>query len=337
MGYDDEPANGAGNKGPAKMVLRPTTKAAVGPGSATPDTAQSSKRASAWEPGGTHSLTTSLANSRNPNQAPPGAPTGPRAGRTKSTLNMMMNANAQMPSAVAAHLNTMNINDAEPQDWNPDNRKYYDPSAGPTMSTATVPWLDSIAPSQASSSRSVRQPFNTRYCKASNFKRHDFNLGDVITVPFHTGNTNPHLSPDDQNLTLTIVGPAYSKRRMMVVLFIYMQDLYCLPLYTFGDRGLKEKPEHLKKEYVCMANVGDRLFVNQGPHSYVQAQMNHPVKPNTTVHLTGGQRVACNDDLFIGGRLTKKTYYELVDLWSTIVDTAKEEQWREDYRFVGQH
>jgi hypothetical protein len=115
---------------------------------------------------------------------------------------------------------------------------------------------------------------------------------------------------------------------MMVVLFIYMQDMYCLPLYTFGDRGLKEKPEHLKKEYVCMENVGDEGFVNQGPHPPVQVLMNHAVKPNTTVHLTGGVRVGCNEDIYIGGRMTMKTYYELVDVWSNLVDGAKEEQWR---------
>jgi hypothetical protein len=323
-----------------KKTLKPTMQTSLGPGASSPAipvTAKSSNGASgAWDMNGTNALKTSLANSRAPPQAPRGAPTGPRAGRPKSTLNMMMNV--QTPSEVAANMRNMNINDTVPQDWNPNNEKYYDPSAGPTRSTATMPpWRNSNAPSRASSSRSVRQPFNTKYCVSSNFKRQDFNLGDVISVPFHTGNTNPNLGPDDKNLTLTIVGPAYSKRRMMVVLYIYMQDLYCLPLYTFGDRGLKEKAEHLKKEYVCMANVGDQLFVNQGPHAYVQAQMNHKVKPNTTVHLAGGQRVGCNEDIFIGGRLTKKTYYELVEVWSKVVDVAKGEQWREDYRFAGQH
>jgi hypothetical protein len=64
--------------------------------------------------------------------------------------------------------------------------------------------------------------------------------------------------------------------------------------------------------------------------------MNHQVKPNTAVHLTGGQRVGCNEDIFIGGRLTRKTYYELVDVWINIVDTAKAEEWRENPPYMGQ-
>jgi hypothetical protein len=145
--------------------------------------------------------------------------------------------------------------------------------------------------------------------------------------PFTPATRTPHVGPDDDHLTLTIVGPAYSKRRMMVVVFIYMQDLYCPPLYTFGDRGLKEKPAHLKKEYVCMENVGDERFVNQGPHPPVTVQMRHPVKPNTTVHLTGGQRVGCNEDIYLCGRMLRTSYYELVDVWSTLVDGAKAQEW----------
>ena len=241
MRNDDGKSSDAGHKGSTKMVLKPGMKPAQEPGPA-----QSSHRASgAWEPGGTHALfqKTSLANSRNPFRATP--PTGPRP---KSHLNML--TNAQTPSGVADNIGSMNINDAETQNWNPDNKKYYDPSAGPTRSTATAPWRNTAAPSRTSSSRSARRACNTEYCVSSNYKRHDFFLGDVISVPFHTGNTNPNVKPDDENLTLTIVGPAYSKRRMMVVLYIYMQDMYCLPMYNFGDRGLKQKPEHLRKEYV---------------------------------------------------------------------------------------
>jgi hypothetical protein len=130
MRNDDGKSSDAGHKGSTNMVLKPGMKPAQEPGPA-----QSSHRASgAWEPGGTHALfqKTSLANSRNPFRATP--PTGPRP---KSHLNML--TNAQTPSGVADNIGSMNINDAETQNWNPDNKKYYDPSAGPTRSTATAP------------------------------------------------------------------------------------------------------------------------------------------------------------------------------------------------------
>jgi hypothetical protein len=230
MAFGDEgPVNNGNDKGSTKRVLKPATKGNLEPGSGgsvAPVTARSSNRASGvWEPGGTHALTTSIANSRNPNQAPRGAPTGPRA---KSTLNMMMNV--KTPSAVAANLEKMNINGGQTQPWNSNNEKFYDPSAGPTGSTMTRPWHDNTAASQASSTRSIRPPFFSDYCKTTNYTRRHFRLGEVITVPYHTSNTNPQVAADDDRLTLTVVGPAYSKKRMMVVLFIHIQDMYCLPL-----------------------------------------------------------------------------------------------------------
>ena len=327
MAFDDEPSNNGKIRGSTKMVLKPATKGTLDPGSggsAAPGTAQFSKRT--WDMGGTNALKTSLANSRNPNQAPHGAPTGPRAGRAKSNMNMMMNA--QTPSAVAADLGNMNINGGpQTQGWN--STKYYDPSEGPTGSTMTTPWRDFTVASQVSSARSIRPPYLSEYCKTTSYTRHNFRLGEVITVPYHTSNTNPHVDPDDDRLTLTVVGPAYSKKRMMVVMFIHIQDMYCLPLYSFNNRGLQAKPEHLKKEYVCMANDGDIGFVNQGVHPPVIIQAHHRVLDNTTVHLTGGVRVGCNELVHSAGRLTRKSYYGLVGVWSELVNGAKTEPWKE--------
>ena len=328
MAFDDESSNNGNNKGTVKKVLKPATKGNLGPGSgssAVAGTAQSSNRApNAWDMGGTNALKTSLANSRNPNQALRGAPIG---GRPKSTLNIMMNF--QTPSVVAAKLGNMNINGAQTQDWKPNDEKLYKSSEGPTGSTMTKPWRDHVAASEVSSTRSIRPPYLSEFCKTTNYSRRHFRLGEVITVPYHTSNTNPHVDPDDDRLILTVVGPAYSKKRMMVVLFIHIQDMYCLPLYSFSNRGLQGKPEHLKKEYVCMANDGDEGFVNQGIHRPVIIQAHHRVYDNTTVHLTGGVRVGCNEWVHSAGRLTRDSYYELVGVWSDLVSGAKAEVWRE--------
>jgi hypothetical protein len=138
MRYGEEPANAAEKKGQIKMVLKPTTKATLEPESSAPGTTNPPQRAPvAWDSNGAKTLRSSFANLRNPSQAPHGAPTGPRAGRTKSTLNMMNNF--QDPSAVAANLGHMKIkDDTQSQGWNPNSEKYYDPSAGPTGSTATA-------------------------------------------------------------------------------------------------------------------------------------------------------------------------------------------------------
>lgn len=331
MPYGDTPAK-TGQNGSSKEILKTTTKAALEPGSASTavaGTAQSSTRATnIWDMGGTNALKSSLANSLNPNMALRGTPPiGRRAPQAKSALNMMMNV--QTPSEVAVNLGNMNINGSQTEGWNSNNAKYYNPSESPTESTMTKPWRDHVAASEASSTRSIRPPYLSEYCKTTNYTRRHFRLGEVITVPYHTSNANPHVDPDDDRLTLTVVGPAYSKKRMMVVLFTHIQDMYCLPLYSFSNCGLQGKPEHLKKEYVCMANDGDTGFVNQGIHPPVIIQAHHPVFENTTLHLTGGVRVGCNEWVHGAGRLTQKSYYALVGVWSELVNGAKTEPWRD--------
>jgi len=58
-------------------------------------------------------------------------------------------------------------------------------------------------------------------------------------------------------------------------------------------------------------------------------QAHHPVLPNTTVHLTGGVRVRCNEDMHNAGRLTRDSYYELLGVWSELVNGARTEPWRQ--------
>jgi len=331
MAFDDEPSDNDNNKGSTKKILKLAAKVNLGPGpgsSAVADTAPSSNPTpNVWDSKGSNALKTSLANSRKPNAALRGAPIGRRAPQAKSNLNMM--TKVQTPSDVAVNLGSMNINGSQIQGWNQNNEKCYNPSEGPTGSTMTRPWREHVAASEASSTRSFRPPYLSEHCKTTNYTRRHFRLGEVITVPYHTSNTNPNVDPDDDRLTLTVVGPAYSKKRMMVVLFIHIQDMYCLPLYSSSNRGLKGKPDHLKKEYVCMANDGDKGFVNQGVHPPVIIQAHHPVFENSTVHLTGGVRVGCNELVYSAGRLTQDNYYELVGVWSELVNGAKTKPWRE--------
>jgi hypothetical protein len=324
MGFKDTPAIVADPKTPLRPIIKAAAKPGNGlnPGSQTPARNPNTLTPTPgiWSNGGTNTLKSGLAAARAPSQAPSRAP------RPKS---VMMPANAT-PSALASGMNNLNLANASTknQDWRAKDA-VYNPSMGPTKSTmTTTPYRTTTAPSQVSSTRSVRAAHYTDICRMSNFTRRDYRLGDVISGPFHTSNTNPHVEQNDERLTLTREGPAYSKRRMMVVLFIHIQDLYCLPLYSFGNRGLREKPEYLKKEYVCMANEGDEGFVNQGVYAPVEIKARRPVTANTTVHLAGGLRVGCNEDVTSVGRLTRKSYLELVELWEGLVGAARREPWR---------
>ena len=214
--------------------------------------------------------------------------------------------------------------------WNPGQpgQKVLDPSMGPTPSMVTTNWRAHTTVGSQASNRSFRKAVNSTVCKLSGFTRRDYRLGDVIALPFHTPNSNPNVDPSDRRLTNTVEGPAYSKRRMVVVLWIYQQDMFCVPLYTFEHKGLKNKPNFLKQEYVSMMNLGDAQFENQGMYPPVIIKCRKwSIDPDTTVHITGGVRIACNEDISRVGRLTQESYCYLVGLWRTLSNEAQKERW----------
>jgi len=106
-------------------------------------------------------------------------------------------------------------------------------------------------------SRAARRVANN-VCVLSGYTKHNFQLGEIITIPLHQPDLNPHADPNDQCLAHTIQGPVYSKRRMVVVLWIYEEILFCVPLYTFGKRGISSRPHWLIPEYVSVKNVNQQ-------------------------------------------------------------------------------
>lgn len=207
----------------------------------------------------------------------------------------------------------------------------FNPSEGPSPSAAPGNWrARSRAPSQASGYSTQQPPIRTDIYVSSGKRRGDFCLGEVISLPFHQSNTNPQTNPADYHLGKTWLGPAFSKRRMMVVLFIFHESMFCLPLYSFSERGITARPEHIQKEYVCMKNVDDVNFVNDGlyPPVEVKARLK-PLSPETTIQMTGGMRVSFDEEVANVGRLTQKSYRHLVRLWQGVNEQGMADGWKE--------
>lgn len=272
-------------------------------------TQQAPSANSAWANGGGANLIRSTAG------ATPAQSTVARSTYNPSALRV---PNSQ--ALLTTQMSQMNLG----SNLNP-NAAYYDPSQGPTPSAVTNNWR--TAPSQTSN-RSIGQKLNTIVCVLSGYTKQDFQQGQIISLPFHTPNTNPNVAPTDHRLTLTCEGPAYTKRRMMVVLWLFEQDMFCLPLYSFEGKGIQGKPAWLRKEYVSMKNASDRDFRNQGFYDPVAVQMRRkPMNPMTAVHLTGGTRVGCQEDISMIGRMTQEGHRQLVRLWRTLNQAAQEEAW----------
>ncbi|KAK3055558.1 hypothetical protein LTR09_003478 [Extremus antarcticus] len=181
--------------------------------------------------------------------------------------------------------------------------KVYNPSLAPRPSQITT--YPRGQNSQVSTvSRAARRVANN-VCVLSGYTKHNFQLGEIITIPLHQPDLNPHADPNDQCLAHTIQGPVYSKRRMVVVLWIYEEILFCVPLYTFGKRGPKY----------------------QGNYKPIEAQTRYPCEPTSTVHITGAIPVRCEEDIGRCGRVTEDSFGRLVDMWDSLYNKAKTQRY----------
>ena len=226
-------------------------------------------------------------------------------------------------STVVNNFGNVNINPGP----NP-NAPVFTPSQGPAPSVALG---NNRAPSRAPSLRSnksYRGRIHNAVCTLSGLTKADFAKGQIISVPYHTANMNPNLDATDRHLRITCDGPVYTKRRMMVVLWTYLQDMYCVPLYTWQFQGLTSRPPFLRKEYVAIKNVGDP-DQNENPGNYpaIEAQLYNPLHKMSTVYITGGVKIACCEDIKKCGRLTESGYQQLLALWRDLSKVAQNERW----------
>ena len=92
--------------------------------------------------------------------------------------------------------------------------------------------------------------------------------------------------------------------------------MYCVPLYTWNKKGLSQMPPHLLPEYVSMRDASNSQFRNQGMYDPVVAHHTRwAFDPNSTVHITAGIPVRCEEDISRCGRLTEESFQNLLELW----------------------
>ncbi|KAK5165920.1 uncharacterized protein LTR77_008844 [Saxophila tyrrhenica] len=147
--------------------------------------------------------------------------------------------------------------------------KTWDPSVAPSPSQMTK--SPASGKSQVTTITRAGRRIDSGVCAKSGLTKEDYKLGEIIAIPFHQPNMNPHVDPNASDLVKTKYGPVFSKRRMVVVLWIYEEILFCVPLYTWDKRGVSSRADNLQPEYVSVKNVKDRDFQNQGRYQPVEA------------------------------------------------------------------
>lgn len=221
-------------------------------------------------------------------------------------------ANVHLQSAAASQAPASNV---------------YNPSYGPRSTGSAATKRQRTATSHISTnSQRVNDP---DVCVKSGRSKKFYRIGDIISTPYHTPNLNPDLDSGHRRLKKTCEGPVYSKRRMFIVLWIHEQDMFCLPLYSFDGKGLRSKAPFLREEYVCVKNWDATQFENQGPHSPVVVKANKPMDVNTTIHLSGGTKISCQEDTSLSGRVGVKGFYELMQLWQDLAKKAQSQPYIE--------
>lgn len=160
-------------------------------------------------------------------------------------------------------------------------------------------------------------------CVHSPWERYDFKKGDVICLPSHMPNMNPEVDPKYPELRLSEIGPVISKRRFMIVLLKFKTTMFCIPLFTFGKRGIDEYIELIRY-------VAGTTDLNQSEEQerldFIHDQPDRPWSDLSTVHITAGWTVGWKEDIQKIGRLTKTSYTRLMKLWKEHNKTANDEE-----------
>ncbi|KJX95665.1 hypothetical protein TI39_contig4099g00021 [Zymoseptoria brevis] len=212
---------------------------------------------------------------------------------------------------------------------NPGNPNVYNPSVGP-LGTQGNPWGWTTVESNMTAETSFL-PVKNDVCIRSKHSVRDFRKGEVLALPFHVPNMNPNLDPNERRLKMTCEGPAFSKRRMFVILWINQLDMFCLPLYSFQGKGLAAKKDYQRFDYVCLKNKGvaGATFKNLGKYDPVvfESYNKCPMTDETTVHLTGGISVDPRENISLIGRLDEQSHKHLAKLWQDRVDESKNKPW----------
>lgn len=202
------------------------------------------------------------------------------------------------------------------------------PSEAPGRSTFGKDWRSPGNITTQLSTQTQTQWIRTPTCVKSPFTRRIFQRGQVITLPFHQPNLAPDIDPADECLTLTKFGPVYTKRRMAVVLWRHKNEMMCLPIHSWGGRGIDSKPKFLKDQYMEIVNAGPEAeeYESKGSRGVLHAHMKHPMEKQGCVCLAAGFRVDYHEDLLVVGILDQQSIVRMVKGWDDLMQVSKNEK-----------
>lgn len=146
----------------------------------------------------------------------------------------------------------------------------------------------------------------------------NFHRGDIIHVPHFCAALDANVRPGGGRSCFdTNLGPVCCKKRYMVVVLVSSKSMVCMPLTTFGDRGLRSKmgdPEE-HREYVGIRMADNHYFDNNGAHRELVIETSEDeIKEASAIHLVAPHTVFFQERITRKGRITTASYDHLLKL-----------------------
>lgn len=175
---------------------------------------------------------------------------------------------------------------------------------------------------------------NVDVCWKTDLERSDFHEGQILNVPLHASNMDPSLVWSDPNLNLSEnAGPVYSKCRLVVVFRIFHKQMECLPIYTNGGKGLDNKAEKEKPEWISVKRRFEKDLPRNDKRQPLVVSLD--MDPNSYLHITQSVTIECADWIDRVGRMEGTSFDRLHGLRADLNKAARNEAFIEDCRQRG--
>lgn len=177
------------------------------------------------------------------------------------------------------------------------------------------------------SDRHAGDPRTAIIRRPATVSRDMYRRGTIIRLPFHVPNTHTDKSVGHPGISSSAGnhGLVYSENRMAIVLWRFLENMTCVPIYSFKEKGLVGQGENVERyrEFIEITNTGGvGAFDKVGVHPVMEADLDTPFNRKSCVHVTGAFHVNYKEQIRKIGVLTDRSINTLVNVMDLLIATA---------------
>ncbi|CZT18630.1 uncharacterized protein RCC_04474 [Ramularia collo-cygni] len=179
----------------------------------------------------------------------------------------------------------------------------------------------------SSSKRFFRETRSLTLRKSNPERRKLYSRGTLISLAYHVSNLRRGVKAGDEGVSDTPEGLVYSKRRMAVVVWRFLECMVCVPLYSWGGDGISNKSPDLHREYIEITNATEIAdYAQQGVYEPIGAQMRRPLDKVGAVCVAEIFSVRYEDRIEVIGQLTPESADQLMRVMELLMGESNVEE-----------